>query len=92
MTAIQMTARIEDSRVMKNKFHWIDKYLTNNGRFNKPDILYRKAYLLNAILTIMLITCLFFVFIDIVLFKMYNAAMVNAAAFSSGIPNIKPLR
>ncbi len=80
MTAIQMTARIEDGRDMKNKFHCIDKYLTNNGRFDGSDFLYRKVYLINAILTIMLIICLFFVVVDIVLFKMYTAAMVNAAA------------
>ena len=75
-----MTARVGDGIVMKKKFNWIDKYLTNNGRFDKSDTLYRKVYLLNAILTIMLITCLFFVFIDIILFKMYNAAIVNIAA------------
>jgi len=66
--------------VPNNKVNWIDKYLTNNSRFTKSDVLYRKAYLLNAILTIMVITCLFFVFIDIKIFEMYNAAMVNALA------------
>jgi hypothetical protein len=37
MIAIQMTDRIEDSSVMKNRFHWIDKHLTKKGRFDKSD-------------------------------------------------------
>jgi diguanylate cyclase (GGDEF)-like protein/PAS domain S-box-containing protein len=81
MTAIQMTAEIEDGGDMdKKKTHWINKYLTNNGRLNRSDILYRKVYLLNSILSIMFILCLVFVVIDIVIFKMFTAAMVNAAA------------
>jgi diguanylate cyclase (GGDEF)-like protein/PAS domain S-box-containing protein len=63
---------------MKNKVNWINKYLTNNGRFDKSDAIYRKAYLLNSILTIMLLICLAFVVIDIAFFKMYSAAIVNA--------------
>ena len=65
---------------MKNRMYWINKYLTNNNRFDKSDAFYRKVYHLNAILTIMLIVCLFFVVVDIVIFKMYSAAMVNAAS------------
>lgn len=81
MTVIQTTAEIEDGGDMdKKKTHWINKYLTNNGRFDRSDILYRKVYLLNSILSIMFIVCLFFVVIDIVIFKMFTAATVNAAA------------
>lgn len=65
---------------MKNKFNWIDKYLTNNNRFDKSDIFYRKITLLNAILTIMLITCFFFAIVDIVIFKTYIVAIGNAAS------------
>lgn len=75
-----MTANVEDGRMMKKRVDWIDRYLTNNNRFHKTHILYRKVYVLNAILTIMLITCLFFVVFDVFLFKMYKVAIVNAAA------------
>ncbi|MDD4690054.1 MAG: diguanylate cyclase, partial [Eubacteriales bacterium] len=64
--------------MMKKVDNMFNKYFTNNERFNKADIMYRKVYLLNAILTIMFITCLLFVFVDFILFKMYSAAMVNA--------------
>jgi len=62
------------------RVNWFSKYLTNNGRYDKVDALYRKVYVLNVILTIMLVICLLFVFIDIVLFRMYGAAIVNAAS------------
>lgn len=58
----------------------INKYLTNNERFDRTDILYRKVCLLNAILTIMLVACLLSVFVDTLIFKTYNAAMVNASS------------
>lgn len=63
---------------MKNKINCIDKHLTNNGKLNKTDNSYRKIYLLNAILIIILVICFLFVFVDILLFKMYVAAVVNA--------------
>ncbi len=77
--------------MMKKRVDWIDRYLTNNNRFHKTHILYRKVYVLNAILTIMLITCLFFVVFDVFLFKMYKVAIVNAAAVFSPYYTLKKL-
>ncbi len=80
MTAIQMTARTQDGRVMKNNSDVNDKYSGRNGRFAKSNVSYRQVYLLNAVLTIMLLICLLFVVINIVIFDMCSAAFVNAAA------------
>lgn len=85
MTAIYMTARIGAGSDMKKIINWLNKYLTNDDRFDKSDILYRKVYVLNAVLTIMIILCLVFVAIDIVIFKTYNVAIVNASAVSLSI-------
>ena len=64
----------------ENKARLIQRYLSNNHRFEKTDPLYRKAYLLNALLNILLLNCSIFVVVDIFLFKMYMAAAINAAA------------
>lgn len=77
---------------MKNKFNWIDKYLTNNGRFDKSDIFYRKVYLLNAMLTIMLITCLFFAIVDIFIFKTKIVAIGNAVSVSLSLSTLLYLK
>jgi len=65
---------------MKKKGRWIDKYLTNNGKFDKTNSLYRRAYLLNAILSIMALTCLFFAIVDWYIFKKYIVAVGNMAS------------
>ena len=57
----------------------IDKLLTYNGKYAKSDPMYRKVILLNVLLAGVMITCSMFVVIDIVLFRMYSAAAVNAA-------------
>lgn len=57
----------------------IDKLLTYNGKYAKSDPMYRKVILLNVLLAGIMITCSMFVVIDIVLFRMYSAAAVNAA-------------
>ena len=64
---------------MKNTMRLIGRYLTNNDRFAKTDVLYRKVSLLNMLLIGIMVTCSAFVVIDIVLFQMYDAALVNAA-------------
>lgn len=66
---------------MKNRTNWIDKYLTNNGRFVKSDAAYRKAYLLNAILTIMIFLCFASAIVNLTPLKMYAAALINAISF-----------
>ena len=58
----------------------IEKYLTNNGKFNKDDINYRKVYVLNSIIAIMGVVCFAFVFIDALIFGLYATAAVDAAA------------
>lgn len=65
---------------MKNKSPRFQRYLTNNFSYDKSDMLYRKVYLLNTVLIIMSIVSSSFVVIDIMLFKMYDAALINAAA------------
>ena len=70
---------------MSDRLHWIDDYLTNKGTFKKSDALGRKAYLLNAVLAIMSVVCVSFVIIDIVLFDMYNAALLNAGAAAAAV-------
>lgn len=65
---------------MKNGINWIEKYLSNNGKLDKTDNLYRKVYLLNTVLTILLVICLLFVFFDIIFFKMYGTAILNAVS------------
>lgn len=62
------------------RFNGLDKYFTNNGRFKESHPFYRRVYLLNAVLSVMLLTCLFFVIVDIILFRMYAAALINAAS------------
>ncbi len=57
----------------------LEKFFTNNGRFEKSNEAYKKVYVLNVILSFMLLICLFFVFANI-LIRMYSAAAVNAAA------------
>lgn len=64
---------------MKNKALLVEKYVTNNGKFDKSDNLYRKVYLLNIMFAIMQIICLFFAVLDILFFKTGNVAMINAA-------------
>lgn len=59
---------------------WASRYLTNNHHFTKSHPLYRRVYLLNGILTVMLIFCSFFVAVDVLFFKLYTAALVNGAA------------
>lgn len=65
---------------MKKVLSWIEKYFNNNGKFHKSDVDCRKAYVLNAILSIGLLACLAFVIINIILFDMYAAAIVNGAS------------
>ena len=57
----------------------IDKLLTNNGSVARSDPMYRKVGLLNTLLIGVMIACSIFFVIDIVLFRMYRAAAVNAA-------------
>mgnify|MGYP003756774729 FL=1 len=64
---------------MKGTTPIIERFLSNHGRLTKADALYRKESLLNALLIGVMATCSVFVVIDIVLFQMYSAAMVNAA-------------
>lgn len=61
------------------KVRWIDKFLGNDGSFEKGDISNRKIYLLNALLAIIIISCSFFVALNIFLFDLYNNAIVSAA-------------
>ena len=63
---------------MKDNMLLIDRYLTNNGKFPKTDALYRQVSLLNLLLIGVMLVCSAFVVIDIFLFRMYRAAMVNA--------------
>lgn len=65
---------------MKKIGVWLEKYFSNNGKFDKTDVDCRKAYVLNAILSIALIACIAFVIINIVLFDMYAAATVNGVS------------
>ena len=63
----------------KNTVSLIDDYLTNNGRFSDSHEFSKKVYVLNVILLVMLITCIFYVVADI-LIEMYVAAAVNLLA------------
>ena len=63
---------------MKDDMRLIDKLLTYNGHYAKSDPMYRKVILLNMLLAGVMITCSAFIVIDIVLFRMYSAAAVNA--------------
>jgi len=67
-----------EHKAMKGTTPIIERFLSNHGRLTKADALYRKESLLNALLIGVMATCSVFVVIDIVLFQMYSAAMVNA--------------
>ena len=64
----------------KNIANRIDSYFTNNDRFDKTQESFRRAYVLNATLVVMGITCFSFAIIDIIVFKMHLAAINNIAA------------
>lgn len=63
----------------KNIRSLVDDYLTNYGRFSKPHEFSEKVYVLNVILLVMLLTCIFYVVADLVI-DMYIAAAVNLLA------------
>lgn len=65
---------------MKKFGVWLDRFFSNNGKFGKTDVEERKAYVLNAILSIALLACIVFVIINIVFFKMYAASIVNGVS------------
>lgn len=52
----------------------------SSGRLDRSDITYGRAHVLNATLIFMIIACLFYAVMDIFFFKLYGAAIVNAAA------------
>lgn len=66
----------------------IDKCLSNNDKIDSKSILYRKAFLLNAILLVMLVTCFMFVFVNIIIFKVYGPAVVNALVVLLSLLNL----
>lgn len=65
---------------MKKIGVWLEKFFSNNGKFDKTDVAYRKACVLNAILSISMLACIVFVIINIVIFNMYAAAIVNGVS------------
>lgn len=75
-----MTAKLKGGKNMKKTINWLDKYLSNNHILEKSNSLYRKGYVLNAILTLTLITSLLYAVLNIILFDMYYPALVNAIA------------
>jgi diguanylate cyclase (GGDEF)-like protein/PAS domain S-box-containing protein len=58
----------------------LNNYFTNNGRYEETHGSYRRVYLLNAILLVMPVVCLFFTVVDIIIFKLYIIAFINAAS------------
>lgn len=55
----------------------LDDFLTNGGKFNETHPFYSRVYLLNAVLFIMLLACIYFVIVNICIYKMYTVAFIN---------------
>lgn len=70
---------------MKKLYNWLDNYLTNCGSFSRTDSVYRKAYILNATLTIMLIVCILLFAFNLFLLGAYISAGSNMLAFFSAL-------
>ena len=58
----------------------LNNFFTNNGRYDETHGSYRRVYLLNAILLVMPVVCLFFTVVDIIIFKIYIIAFINAVS------------
>lgn len=59
----------------------LHRFLSNQNRISKEHPDFRRAYLINAILSMMILFFLFFTIIDIVAFKLYQASLINCTAF-----------
>ncbi len=53
-------------------------FLSNGNWSDHPT--YRKVFLLNVVLILLICICLFYTIVDVFLFSMYDAALINAAA------------
>ena len=58
----------------------LNNYFTNNGRYDETHGSYRRVYLLNAILLVMPVVCIFFAIVDIIIFDIFMVALINAAS------------
>ena len=57
------------------------RFLSNQNRISKEHPDFRRAYLINAILSVMIIFFLFFTILDIFVFQLYRASIINCTAF-----------
>ena len=65
---------------MKKILALFDKFFSNKGKFEKTDILYRKAFLLNAVLIIMFVTTILLAAMNFHL-KSYINMVANVTGF-----------
>ena len=58
----------------------LNNFFTNNGRYDETHGSYRRVYLLNAILLVMPVVCIFFAIVDIIIFDIFMVALINAVS------------
>ncbi len=59
----------------------IYRFLSNQNRISKEHPDFRKTFLINSILSVMILFFILFTILDIVVFHLYQASLINCIAF-----------
>jgi len=57
------------------------RFLSNQNRISREHPDFRKAFLINSILSVMILFFVLFTILDIVVFQLYEASLINSIAF-----------